>query len=127
MKETKFNVWDKILKQWLIYKPHPTWGVHLYYTQDDTNNSELQWCIDSDDFEVVQYTGLKDKNGKEIFEGDILEWNDLSFVVYWCDIDCGFGLEYNKTTGPWHDFSKKEIPKYCEIIGNIYENKELLK
>ncbi len=121
----KFKVWDKVLKQWLVYKPHPKWSVHLYYTQDGSNNSELQWCIDSDDFEVVQYTGLKDKNGVEIFESDKLTWDGWTRIVFWSEEKAAFCLTNNIDD---YVFLLSEImDSRPEIIGNIYENPELLK
>jgi uncharacterized phage protein (TIGR01671 family) len=76
---------------------------------------------------IQQYTGLLDKNGKEIYEGDIVKlFNDsdeLYEVVYNCfDNDIlGFLLESYGGRGDWFDSRKREV------IGNIYENSELLK
>lgn len=88
-----------------------------------------------DDYIVEQYTGLKDKNGKEICEGDIFRnsinggtwrvcWNE-KYTAFWVDsgvAGCSLG-EFD-----W-DRSEREygfIRKNCEVIGNIHENKELL-
>ncbi len=71
-------------------------------------------------FEVMQYTGLKDKNGKEIYEGDIRK--DGHYVKYWGEKAC-FG--WYKTPFGFiitTDFAEEEI----EVTGNIYENPELI-
>lgn len=69
---------------------------------------------------IGQYTGLKDKNGKKIFEGDIVKskYGVFKSKVEWNDSFCGFFPFCNNETGIFAD--------ECEVIGNIYENKELL-
>jgi uncharacterized phage protein (TIGR01671 family) len=79
---------------------------------------------------LMQYTGLKDKNKKEIFEGDILK-SILSYngkekilIVYWSEPVAGFMLnDINHSFGWEFGLSFRTL----EVIGNIYENPELLK
>lgn len=85
-----------------------------------------------EDVEIMQYTGIKDKNGKEIYEGDILKYKflyDRRFkhvsLVKFVETEASFGIK---------DIYGNEIPlyritanNYFEVIGNIYENEELLK
>ena len=84
--------------------------------------------IGLEDCELLQYTGLKDKRGKEIYEGDILKCpqplDDNLFEVghvYWCSDSAGYYVETN--------LSNDELSAFTdgEVIGNIYENPELLK
>ena len=79
------------------------------------------------DWKLMQYTNLKDKNGKEIYEGDIVEctdWNKdrgqhhIGVAAFGIDVPCSAGFDFGSS-----GWSKEEI----EIIGNIYENPELLK
>lgn len=72
--------------------------------------------------EILQFTGLKDKNGKEIYEGDICEGHsDGVGVITWTDFDGGYDYVFDDeaNVGIW------EV-KGIKIIGNIYENPELL-
>jgi uncharacterized phage protein (TIGR01671 family) len=76
---------------------------------------------------VMQFTGLKDKKGEEIFEGDILKTStDKAMVVFWSERFASWGLNRDG----WyftHWFGESCNPKDCEIIGNKYENPELLQ
>ena len=97
---------------------------------------------------LMQYTGLKDKNGIEIYEGDIVKWGhtlgygeeawhrvakvefspDLQFkILHYIDSKT---LEKKPTDNyifQFGRFSYQETHKYLEVIGNIYENPELIK
>ena len=74
---------------------------------------------------VGQYTGSKDKNNKEIYEGDIVRYSDgYTAVIVWKDT--GFGLEFiEEVESPqtWYYLPNGNI---LEILGNIYENPELI-
>lgn len=114
MREIKFKCWDKKNKQWLTPWPFNLFGEFMII-----QGLPLKRL---DDLEVVQYTGLKDKNGKEIFEGDIVTFRRNGKVIYdapnWIiKSKDRQGIEFT------HPLSVVPI----EIIGNIYENPELLE
>jgi hypothetical protein len=74
-----------------------------------------------DDYEWMQYTGLKDKNGKEIYEGDLVRYGKDGMIgkVEW---------DYAKTRWRWSSFPLTNVEvRKLTIIGNIYENPELIK
>lgn len=81
--------------------------------------------------ELMQYIWLKDKNGKEIYEGDIVEYS-IEWGYWHNDYTIKRTVEYKEWHyNPfihWHEeFTQKTYPECCEVIGNVYENPELLK
>lgn len=72
--------------------------------------------------DVMQFTGLKDKNGKEIYEGDILQTNEAGWKAKVIFNHGAFLLVDNRG-----GFSTEPEWKECEVIGNIHENPELVQ
>lgn len=127
----KYRAWDKetqtMLDVSLIdFKKSVLVGEHWDF--GETN------FINFDDIHLMQSTGLKDKNGKEIFEGDIIRYN-IDVVDIKRHPTLGFYTVLDGREGFFgdgmsiDDFEEdaKEFSKTAEIIGNIYENPELLE
>lgn len=125
----KFRAWDSWRKRMSVVDRIyiDTKGVRLY---DDFG----EYWRDFSDVELMQSTGLKDKNGKEIFEGDIIT-NGQNVMFMKKHDTLGFYIEekgkveFIADCADLAEFEadKKEIEGFVEIIGNVYENPELLE
>jgi len=110
MREIKFRAWDKEKKEWVYFGLNEVYGMG-----QDLPNGYAK--IDFD--KLMQYTGLKDKNGKEIYEGDIVTdaVGDKREIIF---------------EDGWFCCKYPDGSRYCPtesnraVIGNIYENQELL-
>jgi uncharacterized phage protein (TIGR01671 family) len=133
-REIKFRAWDKRLKEMQF-----TIEMHQY--KDGSMGIQIGDSLavrDDDDFILMQYTGLKDKNGKEIYEGDVIRYTKNKHLIYpnfttvieYYKYSFGFRLQNSfNTYDPFclHDEIEIDFLPYIEVIGNIYENPELLK
>lgn len=126
MREIKFRYWDidtkKMVHNFMLYSDGKLCMFEYNHTVEILNKGN---------YPLMQYVGEVDKNGKSIYEGDIIEYKDwrsknkivrdvvssLSFTCYWLKhsiYDCSGG-----------DYSL--MPEDCIVIGNIYENPELIE
>ena len=129
MKEIKFRAWLKEEKKMVNVETIDFTDKSIQYLEkNEFINAYLSRRMIFDDVELMQYTGLKDKNDKEIYEGDILFFRDenMKYVIVWQDTAFIIkSIEIRKYSEKMHWLDDTEI--CCEIIGNIYENKNLLE
>ena len=139
MREIKFRVWDKDNNRMLeSYQMEPI--IHIEIDEDWTFYDLLiGGTIMDNRFIIMQYTGLKDKNGKEIYEGDIISisrttLNEKTATITEVYFGKGaFRWRHDDGSGSvlnFNNVSVKEgyesITQDVEVIGNIYENRNLL-
>lgn len=136
MREIKFRAWDEFTKTYLETGFHvfgevtcfDLIGMHINDTIKERGKDRLE-CYN--DITIEQYTGLHDKNGREIYEGDIVhadysEWH-WDAVVEWDTINPCFMMNKIGGNPSWeYDFNKCD-QMVLEVIGNIHETPELLK
>ena len=104
MRTIKFRIFNKKIKSYI--------GIHSSAIMiDELNNL-------NDNLIVEQFTGLHDKNGKEIYEGDIVTDGVGKYKIIYDLKLAGYQ--------PYCIF-RDDPENYCEVIGNIYENPELIK
>ena len=140
MREIKFRAWngremivptDIINGMAAINKPCDLNDKVM--TDDDGVQYYCNWDMDkTTDYPLMQYTGLKDKTGVEIYEGDIIklyygDWLDQVSMVISQGHYFGYGSEYTITPFSTLEDAVEMLSLCIKVIGNIYENPELLE
>ena len=111
MRELKYRVWTGE-KMWTHWNPSTFW----------------QCCEENEWHEIMQYTGLKDKNGREIWEGDLIRAPHVisPAQIMWGDSCYGWAINDDWAI---HEYESMHgsVEDNFEVIGNIYEHPELLE
>lgn len=132
MNNLKFRAWDKTNKE-MFEVIKIEFNPNIFYMA-----KEPAWVVirTENEIELMQSTGLKDKNGKEIFEGDIVncgylfngspfdeldEYEEEKGVVKF--LNCGFNIKFKNDTNLFIDIM--ESCEDIEVIGNVYENRRI--
>jgi uncharacterized phage protein (TIGR01671 family) len=124
MRDIRFRAWDKINKC-MGEVETINFDIDLLWCVGNTEQINFENCV------LMQFTGLLDKNGREIFEGDILGIEGLSqYSVIWHKENCAWKVTNNR------DLSSEYLGdmEHCgnkllllSVLGNIYEHPDLLK
>lgn len=129
MQDIKFRAWHEENKKMYAVAKIDMWGDPDQATCDLVNwEDEQLFDIYISEVKFMQYTGLKDKNGKEIYEGDIVinRWGNYYTPIYQNGIYMAYKPDKIHKDLVVTQFNIV-VREGCEVIGNIYEDKHLLE
>ena len=119
----RFRAWDKLNNEMSVVEQ-----INFNRGEFESIGYGVSSLREADKIELMQSTGLKDKNGKEIFEGDIVDYKGREAVVKWHGSYASFIYRFvDELQERASDWEPLFLACYhFEILGNIYENHELL-
>lgn len=131
MREISYRAWLKDEKKLVEVKSIHFGTKKIMYGYSEGSHCYGNVTCKFDDCELMQYTGFTDKNGKPIFDGDIVGCfgNTQIFEIKWCDVRGGYFLDNIRMSGVGECRPEclGNLTDTLEVIGNIYDNPELLE
>ncbi len=127
MREIKFRAWDKLEEKMVEVNRIDLDEREVDVVIEKSKSVESYYSCSFYEIELMQYTGLKDKNGVEIYEGDFIRENDGDGGYIYAEVvyhNCGF---MGKEKGFEPEYPISAFRDEVEVIGNIYENPELFE
>lgn len=124
-RELKFRIWNNTIKYFVENLNGEIATFTLLTLSDYLRRNSI---TNIDDFIFPQYTGLQDKNKKPIYEGDIVKWGDLNYLIEWNDNACkwqGRCPYYHKYHHPVTEHFRYLMSGV--IVGNIFQHSQLLE
>ena len=152
-RQIKFRVWDDQRKQFrddsISFQTEKNNIVEVSFENGEDHFIKKDGFISYPSSQIQQFTGLHDKNGKEIFEGDIVRWGmhggswgheiwnryaeveinpDLQFrIIHYIHSETGEKRPTDNYIFHFGKFAYTETEQFLEIIGNVFENPDLVK
>jgi len=118
MREIKFRAWEKDKRE----------IISVYDIDFKTKMINIRtgaWRTFYE-IELMQYTGLKDEKGKEVYEGDVIIDHNGKGIIECIDSVASFRVNYKNGEAKWF-IDYMEFDGWIEVVGNIYENPELME
>lgn len=126
-REIKFRAWDSVMNE-MFYDSELSNGDLLVIHMDGRLELSDDDTYKVSDFNILQFTGLRDENGKEIYEGDIVKvagFSPRNYLVIW-DEDYGSWI-LREDVSLMEERIRYEHFKNSQVVGNIYENPNMFK